>query len=112
MILTMACRGLIDGCTPLFAISGNAPGVGKGLLLDVAHSDCIRQTENRFDRAADKRELDKALKSALLEGRRMFNIDNAKFTIEGPSIEAFLTARVITGRILVLPKRWASFGIT
>jgi hypothetical protein len=105
-VLTGIQRPVIAGPTPGFAYSGNAAGVGKGLLIDLAgiivHGSPIGTSTYPIDpKEAEKVKL--ALALAAVPSVHFDNLPEGGF-YGGGVVDSMLTSTVVSGRILGLSK--------
>jgi hypothetical protein len=101
-VLTGIQRPLIAGPTPGFAYSGNAAGVGKGLLIDlggiIVHGCPIGTSTYPLDpKEAEKVKL--ALALAAVPSVHFDNLSEGGF-YGGGVVDSMLTSTVVSGRIL------------
>lgn len=100
MLFTLLLRGHIDGVVPLFLITGNQPGVGKGLicrllsLLVFGHDAAFSPGNTSSD------ELRKRLLAMALEGVVFVVLDNVEAKLWSSDLAAWLTAPLFRDRIL------------
>lgn len=100
-ILTLPVRHMIDGCTPLNAVRSSTPGSGKSLLVDAVSiigtgKHAARWAQTTFNPDEDR----KRLFAVALAGDPVLCIDNVRGGFGNPAIEAALTGRIISDRIL------------
>ncbi len=100
--LTPMARPAIDGPCPMFPISANVPGAGKGLL---AHIIGIGNTGRKMaitTLAEKDDELRKSILAIALAGDRLMLLDNidGSGAIGGAALDGTLTATTIKDRIL------------
>lgn len=108
MITLVATAMLPKGCNRLgFAYNANAPRSGKTLLLQSAICPVYGWTAGRTwpvggpnHNKSDEAELRKGLDAVALEGNPYVFFDNIRCQVESPSLEAFMTMPVWTGRIM------------
>jgi hypothetical protein len=99
-LLTPLARYAFAGPAPLFLSDANAPGTGKGLLLD-----CVSRivTGERFTVTTysdDRNEMRKRITSLALGGERLVLLDNVAGGFGCPELDAVLTATSWSDRIL------------
>jgi len=99
-VLTLATRNVIAGPTPLFALDGNRPGCGKGLVLDVGTMIVEGRIATKYAGNSGDDELRKVLCSVALNGQPYLVFDNVKGKFGGPVIEAALTTGRVNDRLL------------
>lgn len=100
LLLTLVARSCIAGNVPIFAVTANVPGAGKGLLVDVASTIAYGRSIARRHYASEPDEQRKLITSAALEAMPAVLLDNVDQTISGSAIDAALTATVWSDRIL------------
>jgi hypothetical protein len=100
MLLTLVGRPCFSGCCPMFVISGNVPGCGKGLFVDVAHAIAYGVPLPKRGYVTREEEMEKLVLSAILAGTPAICFDNVRGRIGGQVIEATLTAPTFSGREL------------
>lgn len=101
LLLTLACRPAIAGCVPMFAISGNTAGCGKGRLADIAYAIVHGCPAPKMARPKDA-ELQKQIPSLARAGSPVMFFDNLTYPLGGEVIEAALTSTIVNSRILGL----------
>lgn len=99
LLLTLVARHCIEGCTPIFAITGNRAGVGKGLLADVA-SEIAFGKSMPAQSYGDDAETRKLLTSLLIGNAKAVKFDNIVRPFGGPSLDAFVTSDFWNDRVL------------
>jgi hypothetical protein len=99
-LLTPVARFAFPGPSPLFLVEGNAPAVGKGLLL---HITSTIVTGDRFTIATytqDEDELRKRITSLAVAGDRLVLFDNLAGRFGCATLDAALTGTVWEDRLL------------
>ncbi|HMF45133.1 MAG TPA: hypothetical protein VKE29_00540 [Candidatus Udaeobacter sp.] len=91
---------------PVFIYLANAEGAGKTLLAKCAISPTHGLVRTDGD-LKDKAETAKELLAAVIEARPYILFDNCKRHLDSPSLEAFVTAVIWSGRILGVSKMFA-----
>lgn len=100
MLLTFICRPAIDGCTPAFLLDANGPGVGKGLLVDVAAVIAYGHTLPRATYPGDEAETRKMITSSLIECDAALLLDDLAGGFGSPVLNSLLTAETWRDRLL------------
>jgi len=100
LLLLPFVRPLIDGPTPLHLIEAAKPGTGKGLLADVVHVIATGRPASATAEVGEGEEWRKRIFAALLDGPRIFLIDNINGFLDAGPLASALTARVVKDRIL------------
>ncbi|MCP3995681.1 MAG: hypothetical protein GY722_11530 [bacterium] len=100
VVLTIAARQAIDGPCPLFGLSANAPGTGKGLLANVIAGMAMGRRPSYFTAPRDDSEMDKRIFSIALEGHRVVLFDNIEGALGSSSLALALTTTTMSGRVL------------
>jgi len=116
-IFTMILRGQIS-LAPLFAVTATTPGTGKGLLLEIANLIVRARDAAIMPPVSSDEEMRKRITALLMQGVTSVNMDNWATPVGGEAINAFLTARVWTDRVLgasktvMLPNQvtWSATG--
>jgi hypothetical protein len=99
-VLTILTRDMIDGPTPLFAVTAAEQGTGKGKLVDALCLAATGDTPWTINYAADPDRLVSEVMTALLSGRPAINLDNIRRKFGGEAIETVLTRVTYEGRLL------------
>ena len=99
-VLTLLARYAIHGPVPLFAVRAPLRGSGKTLLVDVFSSIATHRWATRWTPTADEEEERKRLLTLALAGDQLFLIDNVSHPLGSEPLDAALTARSISGRLL------------
>lgn len=99
MILSFAARPCISGCVPLFAISGNSAGCGKGRLTDLAYAITHGTPAPKMSKSRDS-ELQKEIPSLARTGTPIVCLDNILYSLGGEVLEAALTSTTVNSRVL------------
>lgn len=97
--LTLLCRRMLAGNTPLFMVDGNRSRVGKGLLTDTWTTIADGRRASRYSLSSQD-ELRKYLTSLAIQGGDYVCFDNVSSRLGGATLEAAMTAGKITDRIL------------
>ena len=101
LLLLPFVRELICGSTPIHAVGGPQPGIGKGLLIESALSPGLgRNYAHLGPLPKETPEFRKAVCTALKEGAEALVWDNIKFTIDSAELSMLVTAPFFTERIL------------
>ncbi len=100
MVLTLAGRSAIDGCTPLYLVRAPVPGAGKGLATDTAALIATGRAAPKRPPTTSEDELRKALLAYALEAPALVVLDNVDGEIGSPTLAMVLTAGTISDRIL------------
>lgn len=99
-LLTPLVRFAITGQAPLFLIEANAPGAGKGLLVDLI-SIILRGGKLPVSTyPSDPNELRKRVTALLLRGSTMTLFDNVSGNLGGQDLEALITSSAWSDRVL------------
>jgi putative DNA primase/helicase len=98
-LLTLLCRNVIVGPTPLHSCDGNRPGCGKGLMMDVCTTIAEGREATKYPQT-DSAEMRKAILAAAIAGQPYMLFDNLSQRFGGPVIEAAITTSSINDRIL------------
>jgi hypothetical protein len=99
-MITLLARFAFDGPAPLFFITANTRGTGKGLLCDVIAVIVLGRPFARAAYSRDDDEMRKVILSLAIEGDRAVLLDNIAGTFGGPALDAALTAVEWSGREL------------
>ena len=116
-LLTLLCRRMIGGNTPLFVVDGNRSRVGKGLLSDTWTMIADGRRASRYS-ASSQEELRKYLTSLAIRGSDYILFDNLQGKFGGATLEAAMTTGAISDRIVAknevadvpLPICWFATG--
>jgi hypothetical protein len=111
MVLTPIARPAFAGPSPLFCVSGNVPGAGKGALVDgVAQIATGKKAPSKGYPAIQvgrhwverDEELGKIAKGVAMEGHAVYHLDNCPRAHEfgGPGFESIVTQTENADRIL------------
>jgi hypothetical protein len=84
---------------PVILFRANCPGVGKGLLAQLATLPVLGYTPTGVDPKSET-EMRKHLLAVAIAGQPVFLLDNTTGRISSSSLESFITASRVTGRIL------------
>jgi hypothetical protein len=101
-LLTLVGRHAIDGPVPLFMVNGNQAGIGKSLLVNLASTIAYGTNANNGPLSDDNEEVSKLLLSISMQGYGAYCFDNLKNGADFgcPALDAVLTGRSVSGRIL------------
>jgi len=99
-IFTQIARHAIAGPTPLFAVVANAPGTGKGLLVQASTLITTGRLPTLMAPTHESEELRKVITTIAMEGHRAVLFDNAEGRFGSPVFAGALTATEWSGRIL------------
>lgn len=84
---------------PAFKFGGNQPGLGKGLLAQIAIVPVLGFAPTGVS-PKDETEMRKLLFATAREGRLVVFFDNVTGRLASPSLESFLTTSTVAGRLL------------
>ena len=84
---------------PVILFRANCPGVGKGLLAQLATLPVLGYTPTGVDPKSET-EMRKHLLAVAIAGQPVFLLDNTTGRISSSSLESFITTSHVTGRIL------------
>lgn len=98
-LLTFIVRPRVD-CVPMFLVDGTSPGVGKGLLVRVAHHILTGQPPAVDELTAKDEETEKRIAALLLAGAPLINFDDVHVKIGGGPLQRYLTSETWRGRLL------------
>src|SRR5262245_56459779 len=93
-------RPAISGLTPLALVTAPKAGTGKGLLADLTPLLMTGRDVMRTNAPAKEEEWSKKLFSSLLSGPSVILLDNIRGVLKSASLEMYLTANVVEGRVL------------
>ncbi len=99
-IFTLVLRHLIPGVAPLFVVTGNQPGVSKGLTCRLASIIAFGHDAAFSPGNTSSDELRKRLLAMALEGVVLAVLDNVEAKLWSSDLAAWLTAPVFRDRIL------------
>lgn len=99
LMLTIVMRAAF-GCAPLFVVTGNAPGVGKGLLAQVCALIASGVSSFLVPFRGDPQEQEKTFLSAVMFGAAVILLDNVDQALGGGTIDSFITSEVARFRPL------------
>lgn len=99
-VLSVLARSAIDGNVPLFGISANTPGSGKGLGVEVCSIIATGEKASHMTPVNDDNEMRKRLFAIAIAAPRLANIDNVDGDLGCASLDAALTASSISDRVL------------
>lgn len=113
MAVTLLCRDMIAGPTPLFAVTAAEHGTGKGKLVDSVARAVIGATPLTINVADEGDRIVAEIAAAVLSARPMVNLDNIPHTrvFGGPAIETvttreeYQTRRLGTNELIDAPNR-------
>jgi hypothetical protein len=100
MHLTQLCRYTFHGCVPLFLFDGNAPGVGKGLLVNVSSNIVYGRDAAVRGWSSSDEEMRKVFTSLAKKGDPLILLDNILTPLGGSALERALTATEWGDRLL------------
>lgn len=92
LILTAICRGVIDGPCPLFVVSSNMRGTGKGLLLRTISILATGVATAETVAAEQRDEQGKQVVAAFRSGRRMIVLDEVRRLAAIHELDSIVTA--------------------
>ncbi len=98
--LTMLIRHAIAGPCPLFSFGANAPGSGKGMLVDSVSIIATGRKASRMAAPETAEEWVKTILSVALSGERLILFDNVDGDFGNKALDAALTATTWSGRLL------------
>jgi hypothetical protein len=90
--LTLFCRDLIKGPTPLGDIEATGPGTGKGLLADTILIPAVGQSTSVMTQWGDEEECRKRITAVLKTGKAAVLLDNVTKPLSSGTFAAALTA--------------------
>jgi len=99
-MLTVACRRVIRGLTPLALFDATTQGTGKTLLAEIVSLIVTGQAADLFTAPREPEEWRKQLTSVLREGPSVVFIDNVATRLDYPELCKVLTAEVHRDRLL------------
>jgi hypothetical protein len=99
-LLTPLARFAMSGPAPLFLVDANAPGAGKGLLLDCISRIVVGEQFTIATYSHDEDELRKRITSMALSGERLVLFDNLVGQFGNSVLDAALTATAWNDRVL------------
>lgn len=100
MAVTLLCRDMIAGPTPLFAITAAEHGTGKGKLADSIARAVIGDLPWSINPAEDEDRLVSEVITALAAGSPMIMLDNVRRKLGGAALETVTTRLRYQGRTL------------
>lgn len=100
LVLTLSCRPAIPGLVPMWLHTASTRGSGKTKLADLAHLIATGATFPRQPESESEAETRKNLMGRLMAGQTAVLMDNLTGGIGGPTLDALLTAPVMTDRPL------------
>lgn len=112
LVVTMLARPAFAGTPPLHLFDANAPGVGKGLLTDVATMIVEGRKACRYSWSKENEETRKLITTVAMSGAPYLLWDNVKGSLGGPALEQMMTTGLWADRLLsvnrqvVLPIRF------
>ncbi len=83
---------------PAFLCDGNRPGLGKGLIVQLAMIP-VHGSAPAAVKAKDEEEMRKLLLAVAREGRHALFLDNVS-KLKSASLESFITTPIVAGRVL------------
>ena len=99
MVLTLIGRESIDGCVPMFGVSANNRGTGKGRVTSAAWLIAYGREAPADGWPKDQAEQQAKITSFVLEGRRAVLWDNIQADLGGLPLDLAITARTYSDRI-------------
>jgi hypothetical protein len=99
-ILSIIVREMIGGGIPLIVLDKPQPRTGAGLLADLISMITTGKTASIFSMPRSEAEWKKSITSALIAGSPVNIIDNVTGILRSASLNAALTSRIWTDRIL------------
>ena len=99
-LLTAIARAAIDGPVPLHLVHATTAGSGKSLWVDAVARIATGSPAPRMPPASTEDEDRKRITAFLLAGSPLILIDNVSGTMGGASMDALLTSRTWTDRLL------------
>lgn len=104
-LITMLARPAFAGTPPLHLFDANAPGVGKGLITDVATIIVEGRKACRYSWSKDNEETRKLITTVAMSGSPYLLWDNVKGTLGGPALEQMMTTGLWADRILSMNRQ-------
>ncbi len=104
-VITMLARPAFAGTPPLHLFDANAPGVGKGLVTDVATMIVEGRKSCRYSWSKDNEETRKLITTVAMSGSPYLLWDNVKGTLGGPALEQMMTTGLWADRILSMNRQ-------
>ncbi len=99
-LLTLVCRHLIHGPTPLFLMEANIPAAGKGMLCHAACMIALGHTMAASNLPDRPDELDKRLTAMFLSGMTTVLFDNLTGEVKSGLLDMILTGPTYNSRVL------------
>ncbi|MGA2060002.1 MAG: primase-helicase zinc-binding domain-containing protein [Thermoguttaceae bacterium] len=99
-VFTPFARYAIDGPAPLFFIDANVRGCGKSLLADATGIIATGRPMPRMTVPRDDEEIRKRITAVAISGEQIILLDNVSGNFGSQSLDAALTARTWSDRIL------------
>lgn len=90
-LLTLFARPAVEGPCPLIAIDATTPGTGKGLLTNVTTTIAIGGNVACMPAPQDDAEMRKRITGLVMAAEPVVLLDNIRYPLEYPSLEALLT---------------------
>ncbi|MFZ5477681.1 MAG: hypothetical protein ACOZNI_12975 [Myxococcota bacterium] len=106
-LLTILVRHLIAGCCPLFLFGASAPKTGKTLLVDALTGIASGRDVARFPHSESEEETRKAITALAMAATPMVLIDNVAAPLGGAALDAALTSRTWSDRVLGASTVWS-----
>jgi hypothetical protein len=100
LAITVLCRDMIAGPTPLFTITAAAQGTGKGKLADAIARAVVGDVAWTVNYAEDGDRLVSEIITALSSGAPMIMLDNVRRRLGGEALETVTTRMRYQGRVL------------
>jgi putative DNA primase/helicase len=102
LALQPACRGLIDGPTPLYVIEKPSPGTGASLLVNQIGVLTTGRPPAALTEGSSEDEWRKRITSKLMRSPSLIVIDNLRERLDSAALSAALTADTFEDRVLGL----------
>lgn len=99
-VLTPMCRVAFDGPAPLFVTQANAAGSGKTYLAQIAGCIATGHVPSVNPYPKNDEELEKTITARIRSGDAVGLLDNASVSIGGGALDAVVTARSYSSRVL------------
>jgi hypothetical protein len=101
-LLSLVARYAVTGNIPLFAVSANTAGTGKGLLIDAISTIATGRCAPCWPQTSDEEEERKRLLTIGLAGDQLVHFDNITAPFGSGPLDSAITARSVIGRLLGL----------
>lgn len=99
MLLTIVGRVAVDGCTPMFGISANTRGTGKGRLASITWIIAFGRDATADAWPNDPGEQQAKITTIVLEDRPAILWDNIDGEFGAPPLDIAITSRIYSDRI-------------